>query len=494
MTTFDPSSVPADVRAAVSAAAAGRRVYVVGGTVRDALLGRSVRDVDLALDGDPSGVARLVADALGGHFVALDDERGYARVVLDVGSIRQIDFAAIQGSLEADMRRRDYTIDAMAVPLGAGEVFDPLGGLADLRAGLVRMTSPEVFDADALRLMRGARIACELGFAIEQATASTIRARAARAVEAAPERRRDELMRIFAQPRAAPGLRLLDVLGLLDVLLPEVATGKGVEQPKEHAYDVFEHNVRTVAALDAMLAVERPADGRGWLWESVWQTFAWCEGRLRAYFGEESAEGRPRGALVKLAGLLHDVAKPRTRAPQPDGRIRFFGHAELGADIAGDLLRRWRFSGRERAFVARLVEEHLRPVQLAGVGEAPTKRALFRFFRDLGDAAESVLFLSLADALAARGPDMTPAAFARQAAYMNSLLVRSSEDAGIMHAPRLLTGHDIMSALSLPAGPTIGRLLAALEEAQGAGEVVDREGALSFVRAQAAEDPAGTTG
>ena len=243
-----------------------------------------------------------------------------------------------------------------------------------------------------------------------------------------------------------------------------------------------------------MLARARPADADAWLWDAVWGIFGWCEPRLREYFAEPLSEGRSRAAVLKFAGLMHDVAKPQTRQLQPDGRVRFFGHAEVGAEVAGQILRRYRFSAREVAFVARLVDEHLRPVQLAAVGDAPTRRALFRFFRDLGDAADAVLFLALADAVAARGARMTEQGFARQAAYMNSLLVRSSEDAGIMHPPRLLTGYDIMSALGLPPGPAIGRLLAALEEAQGAGEIADREGALAFVKERAAEDAAGTSG
>ena len=460
-----------------------RELYVVGGTVRDVLLGREVHDIDLAVSGDAGTWARAVADALGGHFVPLDDERDVARIVLD-GEVHHIDVAALQGGVEDDMRRRDFTIDAMAVRAGTPEVLDPLGGLADVAACRVRMTSPAVLDDDPLRLLRGVRLAAELGFAIEAATADAIRERRGRATHPAPERRRDELCRIFALEAAEPGVRLLEALGLLDVLLPEVAAGKGVEQPKEHAYDVFEHNVRTVAALDVMLATQPPAGKDAWLWDEVWAIFGWCEDATRAYFREEMSEGRSRGALLKVAGLLHDVAKPQTRAAQPDGRIRFFGHADAGARIAAEIMRRYRFSARERRWVALLVEEHLRPVQLAQVGEVPTRRALHRFFKDLGDAAIAVLFLSLADGAAASGPRLTREGWRRQAAYMNSLLVRSFEDEGIVHPPRLLTGYDIMSALSLPEGPAIGRLLNALEEAQGAGDVTDRDQALAFVKEQ----------
>jgi poly(A) polymerase len=283
---------------------------------------------------------------------------------------------------------------------------------------------------------------------------------------------------------------MLDETGLFDALLPEVAAGKGVEQPREHAYDVFEHNLRTVGALDVMLAGTPPGMA-DWVWTAVWDAFAWRSHEVRDYFAGELTAGHTRAALLRLGGLLHDVAKPQTRARQPDGRIRFFGHSEEGARVAAEMLRAYRFPAREVRWVALLVEEHLRPVQLAALGEVPTRRALYRFFRDLGDAAQAVLFLSLADAYAARGPMMTPDAWRRQVAYMNSLLVRSFEDAGIVHPPRLLTGYDIMSALSLTEGPAVGRLLAALEEAQAAGEVRDRDEALAFV-ASAVQRESGT--
>ncbi|MEK7693707.1 MAG: HDIG domain-containing metalloprotein [Chloroflexota bacterium] len=456
--------------------------YVVGGTVRDVLLGRATRDLDLAVDGDAMGVAQRIARALSGHFVELDDVNAVARVVLDEGPVRYIDVAQLQGTLDQDMRRRDFTIDALAVPLDGGAVIDVGGGLDDLAACLVRMNGADVFDADSLRLLRGVRIAAELGFELEPATEEAIRERASRVTEAAAERRRDELARIFSLDGVYAGLRLLDRVGLLDVLLPELAVGKGVMQPGEfHAYDVFEHALRAVEAMDVMLAPVRPGDEHAWMWDELWRAFGWDEAELRAYLAEEMSEGRSRASLLKLATLLHDVAKPQTREVRPGGRVRFFGHADLGAQAAARLLRRYRFSAKEVRFVSVLVVEHLRPVQLAQPGEAPTRRALYRFHRDLGDAARAVLLLALADAAGARGPQMTSEGWSRHVRYMNSLLVRSMKEEGIVDPPRLLTGDDIISKLGVPEGPAIGRLLEALREAQAAGEVTDLDGALEFV-------------
>jgi tRNA nucleotidyltransferase/poly(A) polymerase len=478
---------------ALCAASAGLGAYIVGGTVRDVLLGRPVHDLDLAVDRDALALGRQLSSALDGHFVELDDLNAVARVVLRQprGSIGYIDVAQLQGSLDDDLRRRDFTIDALAVALDvaglSSTVHDITGGLNDLRAGLVRMTSTAVFDHDPLRLLRAARLAAELHFTIESGTEAEVRRRARDVLAASAERHRDELARIFALDDAHGALRLLDRLGLLDALLPELTAGRGVSQPPQwHAYDVLEHAFRAVEAMDIMLAPSPPSS-RAWIWQSLWSAFVWCEAELRAYLGEHLSEGRPRASLLKIAALLHDVAKPRTRSVDADGRVHFYGHADEGAIVAARVLRRLRFSAAEVRLVSTLVAEHLRPVQLAQVGQVPTRRALYRFYRALGDGVPAVLFLALADALASRGPNMTSEGWARHVAYMNSLLVRSREEPGIVQPPRFLTGDDIMRETGLPAGPAIGRLIEELREAQAAGEILDAGQARDFVRRLAAE-------
>jgi poly(A) polymerase len=264
--------------------------------------------------------------------------------------------------------------------------------------------------------------------------------------------------------------------------LPEVCAGRGIEQPNEHSYDVYEHGVRAVEAMDVMLAPRAPG-APSWMQEDLWRTFGWREHALRAYLAEEISEGRSRGTLLKFATLLHDVAKPQTKGVDASGRIRFLGHADDGARIAATIMRRLRFSSREAAFVSTLVREHLRPVQLAAVGAVPSLRALYRFHRDAGEALEGVLLLSLADAAAARGERMTRDSWGRHVTYMNSLLVRLQGEDGIVRTPRLLTGHDIMAEFGLNEGPRVGQLLEAVREAQATEQVRDRKGALDFVRA-----------
>lgn len=460
---------------------AGIDACVVGGTVRDALLGREMRDVDLAVSGDAMAFAVALADALGGSPFVLHDEHAVVRIALPDGlAVRYVDVAGVRGSLNDDLALRDFTVDAMAAPAAGGVIADPMGGLDDLERHRVRMTAPTVLDADPLRLLRAVRLAGELGFELDAATADAIRVRAPRVTEAAPERRRDELCRIFALERSYPALLTLDDLGLLSELVPEVTAGRDVAQPVEHAYDVLEHNLRTVAVLDALVGA-RPEGEYAWLRDDVRAAFGWAEPQLRAYMAGELGDGASRQALLKMAALLHDVAKPESRSVERSGRVRFFGHADAGARTAAEIMSRLRFSNDATRFVAMLVAEHLRPRQLAQLGEVPTRRALYRFYRDVGDALPALLLLALADGASARGPALTKDEWRRQVAYMNALLVRSVEEEGIVSPPRLLTGNDIMSELGLAQGPIIGRLLAALEEAQAAGEITDTESALRFV-------------
>ena len=479
--TLDLPSRARELLAAARDVLGDAEAYVVGGTVRDALLGLPLADLDLAVAGDAPETARALADRLVGHYVLLDAGRGTARIVLDEGPIRVIDVARLQGTIEDDLAARDLTIDALAAPLVGGDVLDPHGGLGDLESRTVRLVSEQALVDDPLRLLRAVRLATQLDFAIEPATADALRRHAGRIGRAAAERQRDELARCLSTGRAAHALRLMDQHSLLEALLPEVTAGRGVSQPKEHYYDVFDHAIETVASLDFMLAAEAPPDARERdFWEALWGGLSFLP-ELRAYLAEEVSEGRSRAALLKLAGLLHDVAKPETRKPDETGRIRFFGHAEQGAETARRIMQRFRFSRRETDFVSRMVEEHLRPGQLSDEGP-PSRRALFRFFRDTGEAAEGVLLLSLADALAARGPGMTIEGWRSHVAYIAHVLARRNEDESIARPPRLVTGDDLMAALGIGPGPEVGRLLHAIEEALGAGDIATREEAIELAR------------
>ena len=457
---------------------------LVGGGVRDLLMGRTPRDLDIITQEVAREAAGRIAEALNGHPFALDEPRGQYRVALE-GAADEVDISHVE-DLEADLLRRDFTIDALASEVreddALGPVIDICDGLRDLERRTVRMVSAANLAEDPLRLLRAVRIATELQYAVEPKTADAIQRLAHRLGEAAGERQRDEVARILATPRAAQGVRLADDLGLLDVLLPELAPAKGVEQPKQHHYyDVFEHSLQALAALDEMLHDVETATERPWLGPDFREVMAGFD--VGAYVGEKTG-GLSRLVLLKLATLLHDVSKPETKAVQADGRIRFFGHSERGATKAQGICERLRLGNRETRFVTVLIEEHLRPTQLAQRGDRPSRRALYRFARDLGEAAPACLILSLADAAAARGPLLQRERWRGHVAYCRYVLyeaarIDSPEKGG---RRRLVTGHDLMAELGMQPGPELGKVLALLDEAQAVGEIETREAALDYAR------------
>ena len=466
--------------------AKGVSAYLVGGAVRDALMGRRADDIDIVAQSESHAVGRDLADALGGRCLRLHDDWEIARVILPPEcGVAHIDLTTAAGGIEQDLRRRDFTVNAIALPIEAATradyrrfVVDPCGGMQDLRRGIVRMTSPNALREDALRLLRGARFAAQFGFAIDHETAAVIRQDAPLISAVAPERVRDEFMKIMRTPNALYGVRLLDDLGLLCNVLPELADAKDVSQPKEHYWDVFNHLVETVGWVDRLLCAN--ADDTDCIGETL-SLAPRFEG-IDDYFGGEVGDGFDRLAYLKLSALLHDVAKPATKTIEASGRIRFIGHHIDGADMARDILARLRFSKRGVTHIAGMIRQHLRPTQMAQKGEMPTARALFRYYRDAGDVAVDTLYLNIADYLAARGSLLERRDWANHCALIRHILEAGKRQKAPESLSRLVNGYDIMKEFSLAPGPAIGRLLDVAYEAQAGGDVTTRAQALDLVK------------
>jgi poly(A) polymerase len=457
--------------------------YVVGGLIRDYFLQRVTNDIDIVVDGDALDIASRAAAHLGATLVPLDEANQVARLVfpLERGNWH-IDFTALRGDMESDLACRDFTINAIAVPLDSalegdieGTLIDPLRGRDDLKAGILRAVSDTAFADDPLRLLRAIRFAATLGFRIEPTTESLGRRDSALVSSVAAERIRDELGLILGTPIAYESLRKMDDLGILDRVLPELTCTKGVEQPKEHFWDVFDHSLHTVEAMERVLH-ERSADGD----DELLAMLPWSP-EISAHFSQEVSDGRSRRALSKLAALLHDIGKPATKAFDPDGRMRFLGHTREGALMAGRAMARLRFSNREAAMVELMVEHHLRPGFLARE-ETPSRRAIYRYFRDASDVGIDTLYLGLADHLAARGPTLDPEEWRKHVETTRYVLSKYFEDQSTIAPPKLIDGHVLMDEFSLEPGPRIGQLLEMVREAQAAGEVTTREQALQLVR------------
>jgi putative nucleotidyltransferase with HDIG domain len=445
---------------------------LVGGAVRDALLGRPTQDLDIAVLADDTSVgARQLANLVSGSVVLLDAERGITRVVAQGFLPPHVDLTSLWARdkgdpVLADLAKRDFTCNAIALPLGAAfnerwkdSLIDPFHGARDLDERKLRAVSDSIFRDDPLRLLRAARLAAELGLSVGSELEAAIVRHAPLVSEASQERIRDEFIRLLLLPRSAQWLQRLDSWDLLCRILPELEAGKGVTQTFFHHWDVFEHNVKAVEALEAVLNGEVPhlevALQRDWL------------ASIQDNLAEEFGGGRPRLVALKLATLLHDVGKPGTKTVEASGRARFFGHSETGAGMAAEAMERLRFSRKEVEAVRLLVKDHLRPTQM---GHPPTDRALYRFFRDLGDEAYALLLLHLADARATHGPSIEPLA---QEALLRRVgnILRWRFTSPPEGQTKLVDGHRLMAALGLTPGPVVGALLEAIEEAQALGRV-----------------------
>jgi poly(A) polymerase len=373
------------------------------------------------------------------------------------------------GSIEADLALRDFTVNAIATPLDGGKLLDPTGGLADIEGGILRAVGERSFRDDPLRTMRMARFAAELGFEVEERTVALARASAPALAAVAPERSFYELRKLVTAPDPLTGLRLMEATSVLGAVLPELVALKGVEQNPYHHLDVWGH---TLEVLEQVLAVER----------DLVETFGEHAEAVRRELDRPLADELTRGEALRLGALLHDVGKPATRAVSPEGRVLFWGHDRLGADMSRDIARRLRASAATGEYLAQLALHHLRLGFL--VHERPlARRHIYAYMRACEPVALEVTVLTTADRLATRGERTRPQA-------IEDHLVLAREVVGEALAWRAdpprppVTGEELMDALGIEPGPEVGRLLEELREAAFAGEVESKEDALRLARSR----------
>jgi putative nucleotidyltransferase with HDIG domain len=457
--------------------------WIVGGALRDELLGRPVRDVDLAVAGDPEPMARAVADGVRGPVFRLSEAFGAWRVI-DRGRGRVFDVSPLQAdTIEEDLARRDFTVNAMARAVGAAEaaarvltagplpggvLIDPLGGRADLEARVLRVLGPEAYEQDPLRPLRLARFAAELGFEPDAET-ERLTAQAAPAVaRAAGERVFAELRRLLIADGALAGLALADRLGLLRAVLPELTDLHGVEQSHYHHLDVYDHTLE-------VLAMQIDLEGR------LHTVFDEPDAaRLERILAEPLADELTRVQALRFGALLHDIGKPATRATRADGRITFMGHDRLGEEMVRSICRRLRTSERFARFLEGLTRHHL--VLGFLVHERPLDhRQVYRYLARTTPVEVEVTLLSCADRLATQGrraEEATEAHLDLARVLMHAALDwRENGPPGVP-----IRGDELACELGIEPGPELGRLLAELTEAAYAGEVATRDDAVAVAR------------
>ena len=466
----------------IRATLAGRRAWLVGGAVRDRVLRRGTADLDVVIDGDPGEAARALARAAPrAAAFALSEEYGGWRVVARDGAW-QVDLERLRGgSLERDLALRDFTVNAIAEPIDAvgtarREPIDPLGGLEDLARRRLRASGPWAFADDPLRVLRLVRIAVELDLEPEPGTLRDARAQAPALASVAGERVFTELCRILGTPRATDGLRLMGELGATSVLLPELDAMRGVGQSRFHHRDVYGH---TLEVLDRAIALQ--ADPVAVIGEEHGAAAA-------ALLGEPLADGLTRGGALRWGALLHDVAKPTTRAVLADprstagGHVTFIGHDLRGAELAVEVLGRLRASGRLRGHVAGLVRHHLRLGFLVHEPQPLARGTVFAYLRACEPVEVDVTLLSVADRLATRGERARESIDAHLRLSRTMLGDALRWRAGGGPPPALLRGDELARELGIDRGPRVGELLEELAAAQYAGDVATRAQALEHAR------------
>ena len=466
-----------DPLAIARGALAATPAWLVGGAVRDRLLGRTTADLDLAVAGDVEAAARGLARAARAAVFPLSEDFGAWRVV-GRGGAWQADLAPLLGeTIEQDLAQRDFTINAIAEPLSGGEAVDPTGGREDLAARRLRMVSSAAFAADPLRVLRLSRFACELALGVEPATIDAAARHAGQLRQVAAERVFAELKRIVASPDPLAGIELMERVGAVDVVLPELAALAGVEQSAYHHLDVYRH---TLAVLSEAVALQRDPVG----------IFGAEHGAaVAALLAEPLADELTRGDALRFGALFHDVAKPQTRAVGDEGRISFWHHDAQGAELSREILARLHASERLRAHVAALTRHHLRVGFL--VRERPLPRRVeYRYLKACEPVEVDVTLLSVADRLATRGR-RSDEAIAKHLELARELIGPAL--AWREHGPPapLVRGDELADALQIERGPQLGTLLAELEEAAYAGAVATREQAIAYARALLEPDAAG---
>lgn len=438
-----------------------QNIFIVGGTVRDILLNRLPRDYDIVTTGDPMAAASRIAEHSEGRVVRLGKPGMYLYRVTS-GRIECDVTAAREGSIESDLMARDFTVNAMALPTAGGPLIDPTNGRRDLEKKIIRMISAENLLADPVRYLRAWRLAAELTFSISPETLATIGTDGDRIIRSAGERIRDELIKFFATPVSAGYVRDIAGTRMASAIFPGIINLKGCTQNAYHDLDVFDHTLKTYAFLEKIL--NQPASA------------GLSDTRAMDYFSDP---GNP--PLLKYAALLHDIGKPAARTMDETGRVHFYSHDQIGAEMAGDICRNLRFSNSQARYVDVIIRNHLLPLMLFTAHQSGrvVTRAVNRFFVKAGRHTIDLLLLAAADTLGKASKSDANEFITFADTLITTYIDHFVPDSA---APNFIDGHDVMSAFDLPPSPLIGEILNFINEQRLLHPINSRDEALDRVK------------
>ena len=430
------------------------RIYLVGGAIRDYLLNKEIRDIDLVVKGSSKKAAEELAYKVEGSFVVLDEQRAMYRVVNN-GLI--YDFSDLRGAtIQDDLSCRDFTINALAVELDdlaalKDNLIDPYGGLRDLKDDLLRVVTKRSFIDDPLRVLRMLRFKDQLQFDIVENTKSLAQEAANRVVEVANERIKEELVKICSYSGAADNLNFLAKLGVVSDLIPQSEELQEIGECKYHQEDVWLHSLTAIREVEDLLATD--------YWQDIID-----EAQI---------------PLLKLAVLLHDYGKLFTER-EVEGEVHFYGHQKVGKKRLEPILEELSFSNQELGYILKLVRYHMRPFHLYQA-ENLTFKGKYRFFKDAEGFLEDICLLSAADKLSTAKLNDHSRNIQEFLDFLEELIA-AKEEFVERGKEKLISGDDLIDEFGLEEGPKIGELLAEVERLQAAGKINSRPEALGYVK------------
>jgi poly(A) polymerase len=452
-------------------------VFITGGTVRDWLLGRQALDIDITVPRGARLFIEQLRQQLGGAIVPLDTVEEVYRLVCREVSIDCAVFREGTTTIEDDLLKRDFTINALAVPLDhvtrfvAGPekvVLDPSDGINDLHNGRIRCTSADVFTNDPLRLLRAFRFSATLGYTIDSGTLDVIQQRCADISSVSVERISYELEHIVLSRRSGAIFSAMFKSGILGVLFPEMLAGVGMAQPSSHHLDVFDHNLAALAAMDGLIVHPE-------------QYFPDSAEPIEQYLGRKK-----RALWLKWASFYHDIGKPLTHAIREDkgGRITFYNHDRAGAELFYSIAARYKWSRENTRETGRLIENHMWPFHLNNARKKTgiTRKACLRLVKAMEDELPGLFMLAMADSLASQGENRPPDMEKELAGLFSEVeQVRKENIETVLKGPRLISGRDLIDMFKLEPGPFFRTILDELEKVRVEGVVSSRAEAFAWI-------------
>lgn len=449
-----------------------KNAYLVGGSIRDLLLGLSPIDYDIAVLGNPEQFAKNIASKISGRIVRMGKP---GQMIIRVISGNKIfDISSINdASIEEDLNKRDFTINALAYSLFSGKIIDPFGGIQDLADKKIRMVSKQAFIKDPIRMIRAYRICALLNFKIDPQTASVIKKDAKLIKNSAGERVRTELFKILRSYKAYYYLSNMSSTGLLGEIFPELDALKGCMQNRYHSYDVFDHTMKAFCCLERILN-------------------NYSDYIPETYNQNIKQLNKNKGYLLKLAILLHDIGKPAAQSIDSQGNIHFYGHGKKGADMANKISKRLKLSNDERYYIDFVVRNHIRPLFLFTSHQKKilTKRSITRFFIKCGDNAPALLLHTIAD-IQGKGnkEDVRPVCVqrtGRDAAFIEFAKIMVHDFFSDFMQKRtkapLITGYDLIHEFGLTPSPLFKKTLKLVREERLSDKINTRQEALRLVK------------